>query len=81
MPITKAKCKKKTREMISLACKTATKKIERAINSGAIDLKQWEDDYALPKIIAYVLLQDAVFQIKPLSKENMKEAENLEKFI
>lgn len=82
MPITKEQLNQKTHELLEEAVKTVKKKVEQAINSGALlPLDDYDNDYQLPKIIAYVILKDAAWQMKPLLKENRETAKNLEKFI
>lgn len=48
--------------------------------SGAIDVEQFKDDFALPKIIAHVALPDVANSISPLNDEYAKLAKNLRNF-
>jgi hypothetical protein len=61
--------KAKVKRMLKLALEDASKDCDKLLNSGAIDLNEFENDYFLPKIIASILLDKASYQIEPLSKE------------
>ena len=57
------------------------RKIEEALNSGAINRDDYENDFELPKIIYYAILQSLSDQRLPLHPKGKKEAENLSCFI
>lgn len=81
MPITKEQLNQKTHELLKEAIKTAEKKVQQAINSGAHRLDDYDNDYQLPKIITHVILKDAAWQMKPLLKESQEIAKNLQRLI
>lgn len=55
------------------------KLIDRAINSGAIDLNAYGNNFHLPKIILSAVLSEAATIIKPFG--NDEEIINLRKFL
>lgn len=58
------------------------KLIQKAINSGAIDVQAIDtNDYTQAKALAYVICKSLSENLRPLSKEGKKEVSNLEKFI
>jgi hypothetical protein len=57
-------------------------KIRKVVHSGAIDIDAIsENDYTEVKAAAYVIATQLAEQIRPLSKEGRKAADNLAKFI
>jgi len=63
-------------------------KIERALNSGALDIDSWEEDInpaILPKVIAIAVLEDTADGFKAtgtcFEKEVKKEVANVKCFI
>jgi len=68
---------KKTRDMIKESAACMEKKIERAFNSGGINLPDYEDNNVLPRIIFTALLKGELDQYKPISNDDKKVAENL----
>lgn len=67
----------KTRQLIRESAQHMRKNIERAFNSGAIDITAYGDDYELPKIIIGALLREESFQYKMHTDEGRKAVENL----
>ena len=56
----------------------------KALNSGCIDLENWDsqnDGMILPKALLNAIFQNCVFQTTPFSKEGRKEADNIYRFI
>ena len=68
---------KRTRDMINESAKHMKKNIERAFNSGGINLEDYEDNNILPRIIMTALLKEEMSQYPPIHKEDKKVAENL----
>lgn len=66
----------KTREVIGRINYDMCCQIEKALNSGTIDLDAYEDNYKLPKIITYALLKDELHELC-MTGEMIEEAENL----
>jgi chlorite dismutase len=56
------------------------KRAKDLLNSGAIDLEKYENDFRLPKIILSVVLKEASYQYEPLNHMDKKTARNLEHF-
>jgi len=54
--------------------------VERLLNSGGIDTEKFENNFRLPKILLHVALIHQVWQYKPLTKEDEKDARNLSNF-
>ena len=58
------------------------KLLEKALNSGALDLDSDPImDYRLAKIVYHAILRNMAEQCRPYSPENRKEAENLLLFL
>lgn len=68
---------KRTRNMIKESAEHMTKNIERAFNSGGINLEDYEPNNVLPRIIMTALLKIEVDNYPPIYKEDKKVAENL----
>ena len=79
--MTKTQLKKKIKELIKQSNKSMIKNLDKIINSGAIDLTQYENNYILPKICICALFKEERFQYKPLSNKARKELKNLEYFL
>ena len=78
--MTKRQCMRKVRE---LARKTRQDLIDeswRLLNSGAIDLTKYDDNYALPKVLMTVACEKAAWSWKPLYQDYKAELNNLRKF-
>jgi hypothetical protein len=56
-------------------------KIDRALNSGCLDLDAYQDDYVLPKIILNAIMMWTCDESKPPLKKWQKEAKNIYKFL
>lgn len=52
----------------------------RLIDSGAIDLEDYDNDYRLPKIILHTVYQDMQHWRCPMRAEDLKTVKNLENF-
>ena len=63
--------------MINESARHMKKNIERAFNSGGINLEDYEDNNILPRIIMTALLKEEMSQYPPIRKEDKKTAENL----
>lgn len=75
--MTKKQLQKKTRELIRESAANMRKNIEKAINSGAIDLDAYDDNYELPRIVLGALLRYESFQYKMHTEEGRKQVNNL----
>ena len=73
----KKEIERKTRKLIRESAQHMRKNITRALNSGAIDITAYGDDYELPKIILGALLHEESFQYKMHTKEGKAAVENL----
>jgi hypothetical protein len=56
------------------------KRAKELLNSGAVDLDTFDDDYQLPKIVLCAVLKDLTWQYMPLTQESKKLVKNLERF-
>ena len=70
--MTKKQLQQKTRELIRESADSMCKNIEKAINSGAIDLDAY-DDYELPKIVLGALLRREVWNYEMHTAEGREE--------
>jgi hypothetical protein len=84
----KQKIKKLVKEMLNQSHKEMIKKIDTALNSGALDIESWEEDNApmvLPKIIVAAILQRESWQYEGTGttheKKIKKEIKNLHYFL
>lgn len=79
---TKEQALAKVKEMVDRDYKDGTilKKCAQLLDSGGLNIEKYEDNYILPRILLHVALKNEVFQYKPRSKEEQKEAANLEHF-
>lgn len=85
----KNKIKKIVKELLKESHKAQIEKIEKALNSGALDLENWDPEnnpLIIPKIITTAILQDAAerhYTCKNTTFERQikKEIKNLRYFI
>ena len=73
----KSEAKKKINELLKELKPHLKKECERLLNSGGIDVEKAENNYALPKIILHIALENQARQYRPFTKEYLKEAKNL----
>lgn len=78
--MTKVQYMKKIRELARKTEKDLIDECWRLLNSGAIDLTKYEDDYSLPKVVMTVACEKAAWNWKPLLADLKAEANNLRKF-
>lgn len=79
---TKEQCLEKVYEMTGQLQAHIMKKAKQLLNSGAVDVEGYEDDYRLPKILLVACLEHEADGWRPL-KENKKarrEIANLRHF-
>lgn len=79
--MTKEDAKSKTLELAKGMFARVEGKIDKALNSGCIDLDAYQDDYVLPKIILNAVMQDLCFNTRPPLKKWQKESDNIYKFL
>jgi hypothetical protein len=82
----KAKLKRIASELLKDSQKAMKDKIDKAINSGSLDIDSWDErTFILPKIIAAALLEDEAEQYKgkgtSFEKSVKKEIKNLRYFL
>jgi len=56
------------------------KKAQDILNSGAIDIEDYDNDYRLPKLVLCATLKDARWQYEPFNEPDKKTIKNLEHF-
>lgn len=71
----------KVRELNKSFSEELEKELDKILESGCIDLKKYENDFILPKIIFSAILKSESFQFAPMSKEYQQEIKNLSKFL
>lgn len=79
--LTKEKLEKKLNECVDCACEAMKEKVKRAINSGAYNLSDYDDNYLLAKIMTYAILKDLTFDYEPITKEYTKIGDNISLFL
>lgn len=62
--MTKKQVEQKTRKLIRESAKSMRANIKRVLQSGAIDISSYDDDFLLPKIIFQALLKEEQHQYK-----------------
>lgn len=75
--MTKTQFRKNTKALKKDILKLIDNRIEKAIESGAIDFDKYENNYLLPKIFISAVASEIEFQFRPLTKEGIKERNNL----
>ena len=80
--MTKVQFMKKIRELARTTEKGLIDECWRLLNSGAIDLTKYGDDYQLPKVVMTVACEKAAWNWRPLSYDRILKQEviNLRKF-
>jgi len=71
--MTKKQLQKKTRSLIFEASKHMRKNIDRAINSGSIDVSSWDNNWLLPKLLLNALLMEEQHQYAPPAGMNERQ--------
>jgi hypothetical protein len=77
----KEQLEQKTNEVLGLAFESVHHKIKKAIDSGAINIEVYEDNYLLSKIIICAVLSNVSNMYKPIKKKDITEVNNLKKFL
>ena len=54
--------------------------IDRMLNSGAIDIEDFEDNYVLSKWVLTAILKNMMFQFSPITDEGKEFVDNLKHF-
>ena len=70
----------KIREMIRDDEDWLVKEAKRLLDSGAVDVESYPNNFSLPKILYAVSLKNLMSQRQPLYPDHKKEMRNLEKF-
>ena len=76
----KAVYKEKIDSMMPDLIEGIRKECDRLIQTGAVDVEQYGNDYALPKICLTVAIENQIRQYRPLDKNHLKEVANLRHF-
>ena len=79
--MTKTQLRKKFRELKRNNNELMDELFEKALRSGAFEIKRYEDDFVLPRIIMSAICKQLHSQWEPLTPEWRKEAKNLSHFI
>lgn len=78
--MTKAQFTKKAKELYKSQITDGyiQQEIDKALNSGALELKDWEDDYVLPKAFIHALFIELAFQYRPWTNKGKKASKQLQ---
>ena len=49
----------------------------RLLKSGGINAPDYDDDYALAKVLVYAAIHSTIFQLRPLDAKHLSDAHNL----
>lgn len=79
--MTKTQFRRKTKSLKKEVNKLIDQRIEKVIQSGAIDFSKYENNYLLAKIFMSAMGSEIEFQFKPHNKEDIKERNNLKHFL
>lgn len=71
----------KVRELNKSFSEELEKELDKILESGCINLKKYENDFILPKIVFSAILKSESFQFAPMSKEYQQEIKNVSKFL
>jgi len=79
---TKEQCLGKVAEMAAQISKHIREKAVQLLNSGAVDLESYQDDYILPKILLVACLEHEADQWRPFpeNKQARREINKLGRF-
>lgn len=70
----------RTMELIQSMRLNLFARVLEKVNSGAVDLENYENDYRLPKIVLTSVLNEARHWYKPTSEADLEELDNLDNF-
>jgi hypothetical protein len=79
--MTKNQFKKKYRELVKNVSVELIQRGEAALKSGAIEISDFGDDYALPKIVITAALNTATYSYRPHHPEHKDMVKNLNNYI
>ena len=75
--MTKKQCMQKVRELAQTMRQDLIEEAERLFDSGAIEKKEYDDDYRLPKILITAAIKRRGDGFSPLADEGKAELKNL----
>jgi hypothetical protein len=58
-----------------------SERLEKFFRSRCVDIKDYDNDYILPKILMTAILRDLAYQWEPLHKEHKREVEQIRYYI
>ena len=73
--------KARTMELLRNHSNLIEEKIDKALNCGAINIEDYDEDYELPRIILHAVMKAMVDETRPLYNSNRKESDNLYLFL
>jgi len=79
--MTRAQLRKKFNELKKQNNEYLSEQLERAIKSGALELKDYDNNFALAKIIMTVACENASKQWHPVFDDYIAELKNLRNFL
>lgn len=79
--MTKNQFRKKCRELKRDVSKLIDAKIEKILESGCLNLEDYDNDYRLPKAFMTAIGNEINFQFKPRTKELLETSKNIELFL
>ena len=79
--MTKQQFRKKVRELHRSNKELLESRIDRILVSGCINLKDYEDNYLLPKYFMSAFGMEIEWQFRPLTKNGKKMAKNIALFM
>ena len=79
--MTKAQFKQKAKQLKKEVNKLIDTRIDKVIQSGAVDFDKYENNYLLPKIFISAIGSEIENQFMPLTKESRKEQKNLKLYL
>ena len=79
--MTKEQFLAKVEELIPQVNDLIRNKANTLTNSGAVDFESYDDDFLLAKIFMSAMGEEIKYQFKPLSKDALKERNNMIHFL
>ncbi len=79
--MTKTQFRRRAKSLKKEVANLIDQRIEKVIQSGAVDFSKYENNYLLAKIFISAVGSEIEFQFKPLRPEDIKERNNLKNYL
>jgi len=79
--MTKTQFRRRAKSLKKEVANLIDQRIEKVIQSGAVDFSKYENNYLLAKIFISAVGSEIEHQFKPLRPEDIKERNNLKNYL